>query len=100
MKTDTNDKIVTREDAIAMTFGRLSMESIAEVDALLDSIDFNKTQSAYLIYKLLLRQRILYREKGTKVDPKTCTLIRLRDGLLVGSGWCEKCDGALGRGEY
>jgi hypothetical protein len=103
MNEKTQEKSIAKHEILSITFGKLSPETVAEIDAFVDSMDYGKNASAYFVHKMITRQRILFRgnpKRGEKINPKECLLIRLRDALLVGSGWCEKCDGALGRGEY
>lgn len=87
---------ITKKDAIRFyLFDSLKDKQIKEVDALIDMIELTKEQYAYLIYRLMKDQRKRFSKVNKSNELRT--LIQFPECAIVGSGRCERCDGALGR---
>lgn len=59
--------------------------------------DLTPKQRKHLIVELLIQQRTL--SDHTPIDRDDCTLIDLKNGLIVGSGICPQCRGWIGRAD-
>ncbi len=68
-------------------------------DILKQTAKLNSEDRRLLIVALLAQQRRKVNLDGRDYVREFCSLIDLSTGVVVGSGWCEKCQGTLGRGE-